>query len=198
MNWTNRTKVLLKQQLTCTSCMRLWPLRKMDTENCILFVVCTTWSSAGRQNPFIRYFVFWFCIYPQQCMHRAHNIKQTLLLPLFCHSTLLRPAACVLVSAGMGDFSSMCTIHQVIRSLNNFHHWKVSLAPFGERVREFARISSYWLTTLAHFHSIHSLRLKSLYLYTLFMPSEAPLSHLFSDFAIIMSLLIGYFIVIVW
>lgn len=88
-------------------------------------------------------------------------------------------------------------------------------------VRVFARIVLYGhchspLTLaqfLCDFHSIHSLRLKSLYkqCVLIYIPYsdratdvhflsclKASLSHLFPDFAIIMSLLIGYFIVIVW
>lgn len=166
MNRPIRAKVFDQQnRQTCILCMRLCPLpwAVLDIENCILSVVCTT-------------VVSWFLPLTFVSFAKTHSlaVHAEYSRHFFRHKfgTTVGWGVCVCVD--VGDFDSMWSIHQVIRSLENFH-WKVYLGPFCVAVVARARIC--YTVTVVGWHSFAEISIRfihydwSLYAYTVFMPS---------------------------
>lgn len=175
--------------------MRLWPLMASIGYRKLHFI-------CSLHNGRLLVFVANFCIVRQNtfigpCMPRIAGTSYT----IFEFSTSNGWG----VRVGVSGFGSMWSIRQVIRSLRNFH-WKVfsrsmlcasgCLSSYPLHIHIQYRLSTGTISLKFRFDSFIT---TEVYIHIHFLCClKGSLSHLFCDFAIIMSLLIGYFIVIVW
>lgn len=181
--------------------MRRWPLSASIGHRKLHFIRSPHNGRLLVAPIYLKYIhsLFYLLIFHSFTTTHAHKILADTSLAIVLPFNVVTAVCLCEHRHGCGWFlGGIWSIHQVIRSLRNFHR-KVFLGPNCVVVRVFARICypaiGFRLSALPpfrrNFHSIHSLRLESvhvqLYIVHFLCCLKVSLSHLFSDFAIIMT-----------